>query len=131
MRKVVTNITIVQQPNSSFLGRKKTLRFSYCNAYNITSSWANMTDRGAITLPRHFYFIDENDSLNPLNGTIVNVGGFKGTPLFMRGDKIKLEVGYNYNQPSIIRTVEDTAVIFEGYITKVGSSTPLVLEVED
>lgn len=131
MFRCITNITIEQQPRKDFPDRRGTLFFDFVTDFECSDSWQDFTNKGKITLPKNLYFRDKGGKLQPLKGTNINVGGFSSaTPLFMRGDKVKIEAGYKYfNQQQI--EITDTSVLFEGYISKVGSKIPIELDIED
>lgn len=125
MFNVINILTITQRTNN----RSKVLRMDFLQSYNWESTWDQLTDNGSITIPKN---LKVRDDKNPLEGSNVNVGGFSsGTPLFMRGDRVQLEVGYNYFKPDLNRRVNDTAVIVKGYISKVHSGIPVTFDVED
>jgi hypothetical protein len=48
----------------------------------------------------------------------------------MRGDKVTIEAGYKYYNRDL-REIIDTAILFQGYISKVNSKIPIELELED
>lgn len=133
MLRPVTNITITQRPNTDMPSRAKIISLDFVNYYSWESSWVNQTDNGKIVIPRNLYYKDEGNKLNPLNGSRVNIGGFttNADPLIMRGDRVVIESGYKYQEPSILRTVNDTAVIATGYVTKVYAKTPVEFDIED
>lgn len=129
MYRVAINITITQVPNVSFPNRNKVIRLSFATNYEIISSWSNFTDTGTLTLPKNLYYKTENNEVLPLSGRNVNIGGFTNNPLFLRGDKIKIEAGYRYVQGG--QTIKETPTLFEGYVTKVGAKMPIELSLED
>lgn len=131
MYRCVTYITIEQQARDEFPNRKGVLHFDFVTDFECSDSWKDFTNKGKITLPKNLYFRDESGKLQPLKGTNINVGGFSsGVPLFLRGDKVKIEAGYKYrNQKQI--DVTDTSVFFEGYVSNVGSKIPIELDIED
>jgi SUMO ligase MMS21 Smc5/6 complex component len=131
MYRCITNITIEQKANNDYPNRKGVLFFDFVTDFECSDSWRDFTNKGKITLPKNLYFRDEAGKLQPLKGTNINVGGFSsGVPLFLRGDKVKIEAGYKYrNQKQI--DITDISVFFEGYISKVGSKIPIELDIED
>lgn len=133
MHSPVTNITITQQPKTGMETRTRVIRLGFVNYYSWDSRWTNQTDNGKIVIPRNVVFKDENNTYGSFNGKNFNVGGFVDgvDPLIMRGDRVQLEAGYKYQQPSMLRTVDDTAVIMDGYISRVYSRTPIEFDVED
>ena len=131
MYRVRTNINIEQIPKDEFPTRKSKIKLDFCTAYEWNSSWENFTDKGTLTFPKNLFYKDANNALSTLNGTKVNIGGFNGEPLIMRGDKISLASGYQYRKEALTKDVVEMATIFEGYVSKVYSSIPIKLDIED
>lgn len=86
----------------------KIITFSFCHSIEIESSYENLTDTCKIVIPRKLTF----EGLYLFSGD---------NPIFKRGDKITVKLGYEPNLTEV----------FSGYISKVGSSIPTVLECED
>src|ERR1035437_9876578 len=119
-------ITIEQQSNSAFPTRGdngvlQTFLMDFVNSGEIVNSWQNLTDTAKIKIPRNIYVNDE--SKNPLGfGSLPNKKGLNlygldnPPPLFMRGDKIKIELGFWYDKMDGTETFEKNTV-FQGYIT--------------
>ena len=82
----------------------------FVNNVEIVSSWETFTDTATITLPFKL----------KIDGKFVAVGDTANT-VFKRGDKVKIELGY----------VPNLTTIFEGYISSVGTDSPLVLQCQD
>ena len=131
MYRNVTYIKIEQQYSTDWPARKTVLNFDFVTHFEANDTWRDLTLKGKITLPKNLYFRDENNKLQPLNGTNINIGGFSSSaPLFLRGDKVTITAGYKYYDKEH-REVEETAQYFAGYITKVGSKKPIELELEN
>lgn len=131
MLRCVTYITITQVPTLDFPDRKLVLFFDFVNEFTASDSWASLTNKGTIVLPKKIYYKDKYGRQQPLEGTNKNIGGFSNpVPFFLRGDTVKIEAGYRYfNQSG--SEVTDTSVMFTGYISKVSSKKPINLELED
>lgn len=126
MFRCYTLITIQQNSPK----RAKTLFFDFCNQFDASDTWVDLTNQAKITVPKNIYVRDQNNKLLPLGGDNVNVGGFdKFSPLFLRGDKIKIEMGYRYYRGN--QEILEKSQIFEGYISEVGSKKPMELKAED
>ena len=129
--RVITKITFTKQPIAANKARKGTIIYNLSHDYETFSTWDALTDTGSITLPRNVYITDQSGKRFPLGGTNVNLGGFDSNdPVFLRGDKVKIEWGYAYydlrgNEVAPMRTV------FEGFISSVTSKKPFVLKIED
>lgn len=126
MYRLITNITI-QQVTAERTGR---LFFDFVDEFTSSDSWRDLTNKGTLTLPKNLYYKDATGRVQPLHGTNINVGGFGLVPLFLRGDKVTIEAGYKYFNRTD-REILDTAIMFTGYVTKVGSKIPIELELED
>lgn len=131
MYVVVTTIQFVQQPSDDFPNRKSTLTYNFCNGYECSDSWADLTNKAEITLPKSIYIRNEFGGLQSLSGPNINIGGFSSSaPLFMRGDKVSIVGGYTYFN-SAGSEVTKTSELFRGFISQVTSKKPIVLECED
>ena len=125
MLRPTTYIKIEQQPSVDFPKRTTVLNFDFVTHFEANDNWRDLTNKGKITLPKNLYFRDENNKLQPLNGTNINIGGFSSKdPLFLRGDKVTIVAGYKYYNNEH-REIEETAQFFSGYISKVGSKKPI------
>lgn len=131
MYRVLTQITFTQQPTRDFPGRSGVIVYKFCNAFEFTSTWQNLTDAGTITLPKNVYVTDKNGRRYSLGGTNVNLGGFSETvPTFLLGDRVVIQWGYA-RFDSRGNEVSPMQTIFEGFITGVTSKKPFVLEIQD
>lgn len=131
MFRVITKITFTKQPTATNQARKGTIIYNLSHKYETFSTWDALTDTGSITLPRNVYITDQSGKRFPLGGTNVNIGGFDNNdPVFLRGDKVKIEQGYAYYD---LRgnEVAPMAMIFDGFISGVTSKKPFVLNIED
>ena len=131
MFRCVTYINIIQNGEN---GRNKTLSFDFINEFNATDTWVDLTNQATIKFPKNMYVRDENGKLYPLEGLDKNIGGFDvSKPLFLKGDKVNIAFGYRYykDQNNLVNEKEETAIIFEGYITEVTSKKPIELKCED
>lgn len=92
--------------------------FLFANEISIESSFKNLTKKAKITLPRNLNF----------NGVKIASGDY---PLFNIGDQILIELGYQYKSKNDGKLKNTKKELFRGYITKIDSNTPIVLECED
>jgi hypothetical protein len=130
MFRCVTNITFIQQPNSAWPLRKKTLTYNFVHEFEAEDSWSSLTNKAKITVPKNVYVIDATGKRVSLSGTNVNIGGFSSNPpIFLRGDKVTIEAGYKYfvdgNETAVTNTM------FSGFVTNVSSRIPIEIECED
>lgn len=132
MLRLLSKITLIQQPNDTWTNRDTTYIFTFLNEVEINSSWQNLTDTAKIVLPRKAYITDEQ-------GNRVNWFGqvFYGSdpvtkvpPIIQRGDRIKIELGYNYPTIDKAENIEMN-LVFDGYISKINPRMPIELECED
>lgn len=82
--------------------------FDFVNNVEVKSTFEDLTSTATITVPRKLTF----------NGTPIANGT---SAIFKRGDKVKIELGY----------FPDLRTIYEGYVSTVSLTTPLVIECED
>jgi hypothetical protein len=134
MYRVVSNITIIQQPTKDFPTRNKTLHFDFAHEFEANDSWRNLTNTGKIIIPKKLYYRDANNKLQPLDGTLVNIGGFSSTPpLLLRGDVVTIDWGYKYFKGGheVLESSNDGLPLFSGYISQVTAKKPIEFLVED
>lgn len=101
MLRIISKITITPQSGKPF-------EINALNEFEVSTSYEKLTDTAKIVFPRNINY----EGKNIFTGT---------TPLFKRGDSVKIECGYDPR----LRTV------FNGYITKIGANLPIVIEAED
>ncbi len=89
-------------------GTSRNITFDFVHSIEIESSYEDLTDTCKIVIPRKLTF----DGLPLFNGE---------NPIFSRGDKIEVSLGY----------VPNITKVFSGYIKTVGSNVPTVLDCED
>lgn len=82
--------------------------FDYVCEVEVTSSYETLTDTAKIVVPNKLHWKSER-----------LVSGEK--PLLKRGDKVKIELGYN----------EQYQTVFEGYITQIKPDKPVTIICED
>lgn len=126
---MVVNMTISQRPTRDYPSRNKVLRLSYLNYYEFESSWADLTDKGKVVLPRNLYYRDKENKVQNLKKGSLSIGGFNAIPLLLRGDKVQVSSGYTFFKNG--KQVTVTNNIFTGFISKVYSKTPIEIDVED
>ena len=98
MLRLLSKITITQQPTEVFTARNKVFILKFVNDIEISSGWQNMTDTCKVVLPRKVYLQDDKGVRVNWFGKQFYGGDEFGTsqaPLILRGDKIKIELGYN------------------------------------
>jgi len=124
MMRCITVITFEQQGE----GRNQKFTFDFVHEFEVSSSWVDLTNQAKITLPKNIYVKDANGDLLPLGGT----GQTKLVDnLFRRGDKVTINFGYyTYNNGREYKDLPQEP-IFKGYISRVTSKKPIVLECED
>jgi hypothetical protein len=128
MLRLISNITLTQVPTKDYPSRNKSLNFDFVHEVEINSSWANLTDTAKVVFPKNLYFLDENNQNVSLEGK--NIISTKTNPVILRGDKIKIELGYIYID-EFNQKATDSNTVFEGFISKVNPRIPLELECED
>jgi len=122
MLKEVTTITISQ--NST--GRSKVLTFDFCNHWEFSNNWEDLSAQGKVILPKNCYVVDETNNRFSLYGKNKFV-----QDIFKRGDKIKIESYYIYWDDNLNQYATEVNTIVQGFITKIKAQMPIVLEFED
>ncbi|MCC8426578.1 hypothetical protein [Mucilaginibacter sp. UR6-11] len=131
---VTTRILISQTPSKKYPDRNREFDLDFVVEIEANNSWRDFTDGCKITLPKNFKYVNTTGQAvypNNVTGIGSNIGGFdvNSTPLFLRGDQVTVIAGYKYKLGN--QNFVDTATIFEGYISRVSSKKPFVLECED
>jgi len=126
MARCVTYVSF-QQIEKNGDGRNLAFTFDFVNEYEGSDTWVDLTNQLKLTFPKNIYVKDANGNLIPLSGTNNQIN-----TLFQRGDKVALNYGYyTYNEAGIEHLDMPDAPVFQGYISKVTSKKPIVLECED
>jgi len=89
-----------------------TLDLNFAHEIRVESGWETGTDTASITLPRRLVIMQGNLVKEELSAIVA--------PLFKRGQKVIIRFGY-----------ETPKTVFEGYVTRVHTKTPVVIECED
>ncbi len=84
------------------------LAFNFCTAFEIREGYEDLTNTAKIIVPQKL----------SLEGVSLFAGA---NPVFLRGDKVKIEGGYFPN----------SRLLFSGYITRVNANIPIEIECED
>lgn len=122
-------VEIRQVPTKYFPLRNKTITLTFLNKFEINTGWENLTNTASVTIPKNVVAQDLEGNNIPLNGTNINIGN-GDNPLFLRGDEITIQAGYWYNNEQGVQ-VQQVALLFEGYISKVHSKMPITLDCEN
>ena len=130
MLKLVSRITIQQQPTVDYPQRSDTYSFDFVHNVEIVTSWENLSDTCEIIVPQKVYFRKSDGSLFSWQGK--NIGGGETTaPVILRGDKITVELGYNYYDEAKKMRVTELNVEFEGWVSGVRSKKPMTIYAVD
>lgn len=133
-----TIIQIEQQSNTADTKRNKKFLLDFVITGEIVSSWQNLTDTCKLKVPRTIYVQDDTGPLvinnvrysNWAGQSIYGVVGAE-SPLFMRGDKITISLGYFHDPMDGNPEVLEMDERFTGYITKIKNKMPIEIECED
>jgi len=129
MLRLLSEITITQQPSDSYPSRNKVFVLNFCNDIEIYSTWQNLTDTCKIIIPKKVLVVD--DKGNKVNWFGQNtIGSNTTSPLILRGDKILIRLGYNYPTPTNPEVIELNTE-FDGYVSEVNPKMPITLMCED
>lgn len=127
-----TLIEITQMPNDIYpTGRDQVFTLDFVEHGEIVSTWQNLTDTAKLRLPRNIYV--EDKLFNFYNWAGKNIYESDGDlpPIIMRGDKIKISLGYFYDN---MNGGDETLImndIFSGYISKIKNRVPIEIDCED
>ena len=129
MLNLISKITITQRPVDTFPNRNLTFIFDFVNDFECSSTWQNLSDTGSLKMPKNmFYRTPTGEKIN-FERKNIGWGTSDYPPLFLRGDKIKIELGYVYDVYTDAKSELNT--IFEGYITSINPKMPLEITFED
>lgn len=126
--RLISKITITQQPTTEYPSRTKIYTFDFLNSFEASDGWEELTDTGKIIFPKNIYFKDETGASVSLFGKNI-VSGQNTIPILLRGDKIKVELGYKYLTDQGEQTQMNE--VFSGFISKIINKLPITLELED
>lgn len=87
--------------------------FDFVHEISVSKSKDNLTNAGYIKLPKNLIFKDKDT-------IIANVIG-GDNPVFGRGDKVSISVGYD----------DDVNLIFKGFVSNITPSFPINFDIED
>lgn len=127
--RLISKITITQQPTTTYPERGAEYVLDFVNDIEITSSWKNMTDTAKIVMPKKVYVKTPTGIVTWQDKYMY--ANTPEAPIIMRGDRIKVELGYYYKPTPQSEYRAETNIEFEGYITKINPKVPLVIECED
>jgi len=126
MMRPVTVISFTANPDS---GRDIAFTANFCKEVNSTDTWIDLTNEAKIVLPKNIYVVDRQGNRLPLGG---NTPSKLVDTLFRRGDSISINLGaYTYDENGRETLDIPQHPIFTGYISKVASKMPIMLECED
>lgn len=130
MLNLTSKITITQQANKDFPGRAKSFTFDFVHSAEIAVTWQNLTDTAKLVFPKNIYFKDETGRNYTWQGKNT-IESNNTPPLLLRGDAIKIELGYYYNIDSNYTSKTESHTVFEGFVSKVVNRIPIEIEAED
>jgi hypothetical protein len=115
-------------PSQSYKDRKEVYVLDFVHNIEINSSWRNLTDTAKLVFPKNVYVSTSQGNVAWADSDLYIS---KDTaPIFLRGDMIKIELGYFYKNNKE-NYVTETNVEFEGFITKINPRIPMEIECED
>lgn len=128
----ICKIIFTQTPRDAFPTRSKSFTLTLVNTLDTTSSWQDLTDTVKLKFPKKVYFTDELGNKVTWEGKAIignGIGGQVTPPILLRGDKIQVYFGYDYN--TVNGRTQEMNLEFEGYVSKVIPRIPLEVECED
>jgi hypothetical protein len=127
-------IKLTQKPTESYPNRNRIIVFDFVNDIEINSSWQNLTDTGKMIMPKKIYYEDEFGKNITFEGRNIISGDELGEPLILRGDSIKIDLGYTYEIFTTDNQREEVTeynTVFDGYISNVDNRMPIEIQFED
>jgi len=131
MPRCYTSINFQQVQNQTLRNPLLQLSFNFVSSFEAEDSWADQTIKATITFPMNMYAYD------PSTKQTISLGGSSNPDkwvnnLFNKGDAVTFNFGY-YRYDTTGREILDipSTPVFSGYISKVNSKKPIVLELED
>lgn len=128
MLRTLTKITITQKTDFNGTPRGKVFIFDFINEGEIVSTWKNLTDTAKLKFPKNIYFKDQFGNKVNWQGQNVTAGD-NTPPLLMRGDAIKIELGYKMNEQG--GETKPMNEEFDGFISKIVNRMPIEISCED
>jgi len=133
----ITQVTpYIYQENgrSVTVTRNSVIVLDFVHSYEIENGWENHTGNATVSFPKNIilqtdkFMFQQSGTYNVILGGTVN--GNKVPPLFLRGDKIIIEDGYRFfNEAG--KEIKEQTTRFIGFISRVHSEVPIVLDCED
>lgn len=115
-------------PSVTYPDRREVYTMDFVNDIEIKNSWSSITNTAKVIMPKNVYVQTPNGDKA---WESVNIYAAADTPpVFLRGDKIKIELGYYYENASGVMVTE-TNIEFEGFISKVNPKIPIEIDCED
>ena len=123
MFRCVTEIEFNQKGD----GRNLAFSFDFVHEFEASDTWVDLTNQCKITFPKNVYVKSSTGQKISLGGTNKDV---QVNTLFHKGDALTISMGY-YRYDSKGNETKEIATVFQGFISKVTSKKPIVLECED
>ncbi|HWY13257.1 MAG TPA: hypothetical protein VN026_18140 [Bacteroidia bacterium] len=114
--------------SKSYPNRSETFILDFVNDVEIVSTWKALTDTCKIIIPKNVYV--QTPTGNVAWADLDLYVNTDQAPVFLRGDKVTVELGYEYD-PGDGNYIVQTNQEFSGYITKVNPKIPIEIECED
>lgn len=123
----LTFIEITQRPTEVFPLRGSVFLINGVTEGEINSGWKSLTDKATLVFPKNSYVSQDGRKISWLQKNII---GETETPILLRGDKVKIVLGYRFkDEKKEWKTEVNTE--FEGYISKITPSQNIEIECED
>jgi len=130
MLNLVSKITIKQNGIPTYPNRSDVVIFDFVNNLDISSTWQNLSDTGSIIFPKNLTFKDQFGNVSSWAKQNIATNNGNLPPLIVRGDSIKIEIGYEYEKTKG-NFVTEINKVFNGFITSVNNRIPLEFSFED
>lgn len=129
-----TEIVFQQVATSSYPNRTGKFTMTFVNEFESNQSWKNLTDTAKVIFPKNIIIKRQDGSRYDLSSHRESSGKniIAGSdPFLMRGDKIKVSLGYYYYDASETEVIPELTTVYEGYVTSVKLKMPIEINCED
>jgi len=124
----LTLITFTQQATATYPDRAAVYVLDFVTDGEISTSWDQMTGTAKLTIPKNLYIQDDKGNVISWQGRNIVAG--TGSPLLLRGDKVKIELCYLWRDGDGNELIEMNTE-FEGYIAGINPRIPVEIKCED
>ena len=130
----IQQVTPYTDNNGTTYERNELIYIPFLAEFEAESTWASLTQTLTVTLAKNASYATASGKVLYLGNTTAlnsDLGGFNKTPVFMRGDIVKLYAGYIMEVNGNFVTDYSLNNVFTGFISSVSPKLPFTLQCED